>query len=674
MDAARPLQNRLRRRIAVLALCLLSGMAVGTGTATALAAASSPSTTPAPANAGASAAPGASPTPTVSDNAQERGAAAFDAAFLVGLREGMGTTPAEGTAAVAALRATLPADDPLRARRFDAMACGATQLDQTAALAKAEALITAERAQPKPDPTSLALLHSCRATFMPVGNNVARIFADYDAAVDAAQTSGNRLLLGQMLSYRSNMHSLDGGFAKSLVDALAAQRELEAAGDRFLVAANLQNVGIAYRRMGEYTRAEEYLKRSLDDPEIQSRWSYALISHLHLGYLYDETGRYDEARQRLSETITLCTRHDSLADCGYARLGLAAVEVNDGHASRAFDLLQQAESDFKASGDPGDPTMTALVRGQALARQARHAEALPLLEQAVTTWSNENNDRYLALALPERAQVYEAVGRKSEALADLRRFIAVHARDDRQRAEQRTEFMREEFDASRRELENAELKSREALRLKEIEGLNAAKRWQWLALGLGVVLLLVLFGIILRQIAKARRLRLLAMTDPLTGLANRRHTDYRGSEAFKMARLQGQPFCVLAIDIDHFKTVNDTHGHAVGDLVLQRVGRECQRTLRKLDLMGRIGGEEFTGLLPETHEPAARHVAERLRAGVEALDLDDIAPGLRVTISLGVARMREDDADFAAVLARADAAMYRAKQAGRNRVVSDETT
>ena len=89
--------------------------------------------------------------------------------------------------------------------------------------------------------------------------------------------------------------------------------------------------------------------------------------------------------------------------------------------------------------------------------------------------------------------------------------------------------------------------------------------------------------------------------------------------------------------------------------------------------MGRIGGEEFTGLLPETAEPAACQVAERLQAGVENLDLDDVVPGLRVTISLGVAQMRADDADFAALLARADAAMYRAKQAGRNRVVSDGT-
>lgn len=600
-------------------------------------------------------------------------AAAFDAAFATAMREGMGTTPAEGTAAVEALRDTLPANDPLRLRRFDAMACGAAQRDRKAALARADTLLAAEQARSAPDATSLALLHACRAAYLELSTDATVVERAYDAAVEAAQRSADPMLLGQMLSLRSSAHSLSGEFAKSLIDALAAQDVLDDSGEPFAIAANLQNVGIAYRRMGEAARAEEYLLRSLEDEEIRSRWSYAMVSLLQLGYLYDETGRYDEARRMLADAVELCQRHESHADCGYARLGLASVEVNDGAPRRALAALERAEADFTESGDPGDPTMVALVRGQALARLGRDAEALTLLDQAVATWTTSGNDRYLALALPERARLLERLGREADAIADLRRFIEAHANDDRMRAEQRTDLMREQFDASRREVENAELKAREALRLQEIEGLNAARRWQWTAISLAVVLVIVLLVVVARQIAKARRLRLLAMTDPLTGLANRRHTDYRGSEAFKMARLTAQPFCVLAIDIDHFKAVNDTHGHAVGDTVLQRVGRECQRTLRKLDLMGRIGGEEFTGLLPETAEPAARQVAERLRAGVESLDLDDVALGLRVTISIGVAQMREADPDFAGVLARADAAMYRAKQGGRNRVVSDET-
>ncbi len=598
---------------------------------------------------------------------------AFDAAFELAQREGMGTTPGEGEAAVATLRATLPGNDALRLRRFDAITCLAPRKDRAAALEDAGQRLDAERARSDADPVSVALLHTCRAAFLPTGANIDTVLADYDAAVAAAAKAEDPVLLGQVLTYRSSANSLGGRYGRALVDALEAQRVFETTGDRFLVASNLQNVGIAYRRMGEHERAEEVLLRNLADPEIQSRWSYRLVTLLQLGFLYEETARYDDARGVLGEALVLCKANDSPVDCGYARLALAGVDVSDGAPRRALRELDEAARDFAASGDPGDPTMSALIRGQAFSKLGRDAEALPLLDAAIETWTREGNGRYLALALPARATVLETLGEKDRAIADLRRFIDVHAAEDRDRAAQRTDFMREQFDAAQRELDNADLRAREQLRLKEIEGLNAARRWQWAAIALGAILLLVLVGIVIRQLQKAHRLRLLAMTDPLTGLANRRQTDYRGTEAFKAARASSQPFCVLAIDIDHFKQVNDAHGHAVGDTVLQRVGRECQRTLRKLDLMGRIGGEEFTGLLPETAEPAACFVAERLRAGVEALDLDDVVPGLRVTISLGVAQMRGEDPDFAALLARADAAMYRAKQSGRNRVVSDET-
>ena len=604
----------------------------------------------------------ASPAPPVADPA------AFDAAFATALREGMGTSPEEGAAAVAALRATLPANDPLRLRRFEAMACRAAQRDGKAYIANADTLLAAEQARSAPDATSLALLHACRAAYLRLGTDTTVVERAYDAAVEAAQRSADLVLLGRMLSLRSKAHSLSGEFAKSLMDALAAQDALEDSGEQFAIADNLLNVGVAYRRMGEAARAEEYLLRSLEDEEIRSRWSSTMTALLQLGYLYDETGRYDEARRMLADAVELCQGHDNHAACGYARLGLAGVEVDDGAPRRALATLERAEADFAESGGPGEPTLVALVRGQALARLGRDAEALPLLDRAVATWTTEGNDRYLALALPERARLLERLGREADAIADLRRFIEAHANDDRIRAEQRTELMREQFDASRREVENAELKAREALRLQEIEGLNAARRWQWTAIALGGLLMVVLSGVVVRQITKARRLRLLAMTDPLTGLANRRHTDYRGNEAFKMARLTGRPFCVLAIDIDHFKAVNDTHGHAVGDTVLQRVGRECQRTLRQNDLIGRIGGEEFVGLLPETSLEAAVQVAERIRGGVAALDLDDLVPGLRVTISLGVAALVRHDGDFASLLDRADKALYRAKESGRDRV------
>jgi diguanylate cyclase (GGDEF)-like protein len=455
------------------------------------------------------------------------------------------------------------------------------------------------------------------------------------------------------------------------VDGLEAKRVLEGADEPLLAAINLQSVGIAYRRMGELAQAEEYLRQSLANPELSRRWVYRFLGHLHLGFLLGEAGRADAARAALAEAIAICTANAGAVDCGYARLALASVEANAGQPDAALAALAASTRDFQAAGNEGDAAMADLVRGQALAQLGRPAEALRHLDAAVAVWDREHNERYLAMALPVRADVLQTLGEHLRTVADLRRYIEIHARADAKRAAQRTELMREQFNASQRELENAELKAREALREQEIAGLTTTRRWQWTAMALAGVLLLGLMAVVLRQLAKARRLRLLAMTDPLTGLANRRHVEFRGQEVFKQARASGQPFCVLAVDIDHFKDVNDSHGHAIGDQVLQHVARECQRTLRTFDLMGRIGGEEFTGLLPNTALAAAELVAERLRAGIKAMALDAVVPGLRVTVSLGVAQMRPSDADFAALMARADAAMYRAKQSGRDRVVAD---
>jgi diguanylate cyclase (GGDEF)-like protein len=124
----------------------------------------------------------------------------------------------------------------------------------------------------------------------------------------------------------------------------------------------------------------------------------------------------------------------------------------------------------------------------------------------------------------------------------------------------------------------------------------------------------------------------------------------------------------VAFDIDHFKRINDTWGHAAGDVVLQRIANACRIALRPGDRIGRTGGEEFTLVLPSTRSRDAILVAERLREAVEAIDCTDIDPALRVTISLGVAEWTEADATLARITARADEMLYRAKNRGRNRV------
>ena len=159
--------------------------------------------------------------------------------------------------------------------------------------------------------------------------------------------------------------------------------------------------------------------------------------------------------------------------------------------------------------------------------------------------------------------------------------------------------------------------------------------------------------------------------DALTGLGNRRTILEELQSRFDLSRRHNRPLTVIMCDLDHFKAINDTLGHGAGDQVLSEFGARVRHSLRTSDLAGRIGGEEFLLVLPETDMEGALLLAERLRATTgEAVF--NLSTGERtVTCSLGVAQRAAEDRDGGALMARADGALYVAKRNGRNQVVSD---
>ena len=176
---------------------------------------------------------------------------------------------------------------------------------------------------------------------------------------------------------------------------------------------------------------------------------------------------------------------------------------------------------------------------------------------------------------------------------------------------------------------------------------------------------------VLRDTEAAReRAERLSNTDPMTGAFNRRHFFDTGEVEFARAMRLGHALSVLLLDVDDFKRVNDTHGHAVGDRVLTEVARACTGCLREYDLLARYGGEEFVLLLPESDLAAAQLVAERVRSVVAELAIASApgAPDVRPSVSVGVATLQPGTAKFDALVSQADAAMYGAKHAGKNRV------
>lgn len=183
---------------------------------------------------------------------------------------------------------------------------------------------------------------------------------------------------------------------------------------------------------------------------------------------------------------------------------------------------------------------------------------------------------------------------------------------------------------------------------------------------LGLLVLWRLLGSLRALETKRRHFEAQAHVDELTQVPNRRFFVERSLLELARAQRYGRPLSALMLDLDHFKAINDSHGHAAGDEVLRAVSTAVQEALREADLLGRVGGEEFAVLLPETGAELAVEVAQRVRQRVEALRIVQDGAALPVTVSVGVASLLPGQDDLDRLFGRADEALYAAKAAGRN--------
>jgi diguanylate cyclase (GGDEF)-like protein len=176
-------------------------------------------------------------------------------------------------------------------------------------------------------------------------------------------------------------------------------------------------------------------------------------------------------------------------------------------------------------------------------------------------------------------------------------------------------------------------------------------------------------GISMERARLFQEVQSLALTDPLTGLQNRRSLFELGKIEFSRAKRMKRPFSCMMLDLDHFKLINDNHGHQTGDEVLQEFAARCAHCVRDIDMVARYGGEELIILLPETDRETAVQVAERLRTTIASRPIQTSSGDMNITVSIGVATKDENTLSMESLIARADQAMYNAKHRGRDRVM-----
>jgi diguanylate cyclase (GGDEF)-like protein len=555
--------------------------------------------------------------------------------------------------------------DPRMVARMQLLECSWAEMPAAAYRASILGLRAAERAG---DLGLRAKLTGCQGDALTAENKTAEAERVYGAAVALARQTHDVVLEARALADIGYLQYDRGAMADALTNLQTAYRLSMQAGDekgRLDALSEIANV-YADAQVAQYDRAIEYYRQLVIEYEKHGKPSDVADSVFNIGSTYDMKGDYKAAELHERRALSMFQKLNKAADVAFTKRALGLSLIKQGRAVEALPLLDAALAYYAGQHDDANIATSRQFRGMACRRVGRAAEALRELQAARTFFEKENNVRYLERNFDEAAAAYAQLSDWHNAYDASVRHAALQQQLAATRRDELSSRLRVEFDAEKKDRENRALARENALRATALHEAERSRMLQIVVSALTALLATALAILFWRQVVNTRRMRTMAMTDELTRLPNRRHILTAVEIEFDAARREGREAAVIVLDIDRFKRINDTYGHAAGDVVLQSIARTCRLELRGGDQIGRIGGEEFLVILHTATARQAHEVAERLRAAVEHLDFSSIAPDLHVTISLGVHVAARYDP--VAAIAAADALLYRAKESGRNRV------
>jgi diguanylate cyclase (GGDEF)-like protein len=563
---------------------------------------------------------------------------------------------------------TRPEDRPMRAKVLALRCWTSAGSAEPAALASLAEQGMAE-ARAAGDAHAYADLRTCRGYARDAASETAGATADLEFGVgEGRRLHDDRVLAAALLFRGEHRYYLGeiGGGLQDLNDAYALYTRLGSEPRKRYTLNAIANV-YADRRVAQYDRAIEYYRQLLEAHQRAGERGDVATAYYNLGSSYEQKGELETALGFYRRALELYVRVNQPADVAESRRAMGVVLSKLGRPADALNVLDRALSWYQANADTPSVARTRLSRGAALRRLGRYREALAELDAAAAYFTANRNDRYLETIQDERAQALAGLGEWKPALDARNAQIAIQRSLADQLREENTSRLRVQFDAEKKETENRALVRENALRGRALRDAARIRSLQTAVIALTLTVIAALAMLTVRHLRHARILRTMALTDELTRLPNRRHLLGIAGERVDAARQGTGPLSVLALDVDYFKRINDTFGHEAGDRVLARVAEICRGALRRDDVIGRTGGEEFVVVMPGASAAVAVEVAERLRAAVERAEWESVAPGLRVTVSVGATEWGPGDDDFAAVARRADDSLYRAKERGRNR-------
>lgn len=506
-----------------------------------------------------------------------------------------------------------------------------------------------------------AQLLGCEGDLRELAGDTAQAMTLYERAVDVAEKARDDEVLANALYQRGYLRGVRGELAAGLADLRRASDLFDRLHKTEEGLNTLLSVALLYDRMGDARQARRHFEEALAAQRSAGLVREQAVTHHNLGRALENLGDRAAARASFATALSLSEQLGYPRGQAYALRGLASVSNADGDGAAALRHATAAAALIDKAPDARLRAQIGLQRGIALRLLHRPAESLAALSESLAVFNAADSRTEATATRGELAATYAALGDFKTAFEHAKSFKAASDELLKRQIEERFASLRVDFETAVTQRENEALKRENAATEQALVQAQRANRLRTVSLVLAGVLVAVLSVLVLRHRRASSRMHGLAMTDELTQLRNRRHVLSR----LETLVANGTAGALLIADIDHFKAINDDHGHPVGDEVLRAVAATLRAAVPAGAEIGRLGGEEFVVVLPRTGHATALQVAEQARRAVAALDASKWLPDRGVTISIGVTTFARRD-DLATILRRADEALYEAKRGGRN--------
>lgn len=427
----------------------------------------------------------------------------------------------------------------------------------------------------------------------------------------------------------------------------------------------LGTAGFLYNEAGQYDLGQHYASQMLsenlsDEGSCKGRF-------LQAQSLY-QSGKFTTLDKQPGEAIAACNKASEFIFANTIRFYVASFDIQHGQSLAAIKLLQKNYADVRRIGYPELISDFDASLAQAYWNEGDIALAKQYAQAAVDDGVKHEFTKSLTSAYELLYLIAKKQGDLDAALIYHEKYMAADKGylNDVSAKALAFQTVRQQVVAKKLQID-ALNKQNQILQLQQSLDKKASETSRLYILLLLVVLAFIAFWTYRIKRSQLRFMKL-ARRDGLTGIFNRQHFVSSAEVQLQYCRKSGRQACLVLIDLDHFKVVNDTHGHAVGDRVLKRAVEACEKHLRSTDIFGRLGGEEFGIVLPECTLDQAVNRAEQIRVAIATAVTDDDTPGIPISASFGVATIARSGYELRQLLIHADDGLYLAKREGRNRV------